>query len=151
MNIYATIRTTGTRVKHRKLYNKFNETYNTSEAGFVGDDDKYSETQGTTPYNLDDDKYKKLLKLFNKYGFNKDIEYYIIYRKSQIVLTELNPDLTFNNYYDPIKAGDYIRTEINKDIFIKAGKEANIMLYKNKDYIIKAKSYIRFYTDPLYD
>jgi hypothetical protein len=150
MNIYATVRTEGNRLRHKKLFNMFNETYNTQESGHIGNGEYWSETSGTTIYNLNDKKYKKLLKLFNKHGFNKDIEYIIIYRDNDIKITQLNPDLTNNYYYDPIKAGDYIKTEIKEDIYGKLKNGSNI-LYNPKRHTLKAKSYIKFYNDIVYN
>ena len=138
MKVYLTLHTEGNRSYHKQFYKMFNDEYKTTESGFVGDDNKWSETEGIKAYDLSKKKYVKLKQLFIKVGFNMKEYYYSIGRP----FTYINDgDTRHNKSYGVIE-------EMKLHTF--NGGHLNIQKLKYRNYEEYAKSYIMFHKEPVY-
>ena len=138
MKVYLTLHTEGNRTYHKQFYKMFNDEYKTNESGFVGDDNKYSETEGIKVYDLSKNKYVKLRELFIKVGFNRKDYYYSIGRP-----------------FTYINGGETRHTKIYGDIEemkLQTYNNGSLNITKNKyhNYHEYAKSYIMFHKEPVY-
>lgn len=139
MKVYITLHTDGNRNYHKQFYEMFNKEYKTDEKGFIGNNNKWSETEGIKAYDLTLKKYTKLNDLFNKVGYGKKDYYYSIGRPIRY-----------------IDGGEMYNTRIYGTIeLIKLltynNGSLNITKSKYHNYEEYAKSYIMFHTDAVYE
>jgi len=138
MKVYLTLHTDGNRNYHKQFYEMFNDEYRTKENGFIGNDNKWSETYGTNMYDLTKNKYVKLKELFIKVGFDKKDFYYSIGRPIKYVNGGEARNTKIYGTIETMKLQTYNNGHLN--------------IHKNKYHYYEeyAISYIMFHKRPVY-